>query len=49
MARAVRYALALGALVSEMRRRRQGMRQIALENGERVTLDRGHIGYVFIC
>ena len=47
MARAARYAVALGALVAEMRRQRQGMRQIALENGERVALDRGHIGYVF--
>jgi len=47
MARAARYAVALAALVAEMRRQRQGTRQIALENGERVALDRGHIGYIF--
>ena len=47
MTRAARYAVALGALVAEMRRQRQGTRQIALENGERVALDRGHIGYAF--
>ncbi|MGO8975702.1 MAG: AAA domain-containing protein, partial [Steroidobacteraceae bacterium] len=47
MARAARYAVALGSLVAEMRRQRKGTRQITLENGERVALDRGHIGYVF--
>jgi ssDNA-binding Zn-finger/Zn-ribbon topoisomerase 1/DNA polymerase III delta prime subunit len=47
MTRAARYAVALGALVAEMRRQRQGTRQIALENAERFALDRGHIGYVF--
>jgi DNA polymerase III delta prime subunit len=47
MPRAARYSIALGALVAEMRRQRQGTRQIALENGERVALDRGHVGYVF--
>jgi DNA polymerase III delta prime subunit len=47
MTRAARYAVALGALVAELRRQRQGTRQIVLENGERVPLDRGHIGYVF--
>lgn len=47
MTRVTRYAVALGALVAEMRRQRQGTRQVALENGERVALDRRHIGYVF--
>jgi ssDNA-binding Zn-finger/Zn-ribbon topoisomerase 1/DNA polymerase III delta prime subunit len=47
MPRAARYAVALGALITEMRREQHGTRQITLENGERVALDRGHIGYVF--
>jgi DNA polymerase III delta prime subunit len=47
MPRTVRYALALGALVAEMRRQGQGSRHIVLENGERIALDRDHIGYIF--
>lgn len=47
MPRAARYALALGALIADMRRRGHGARQIILENGTRIELDRGHIGYVF--
>jgi hypothetical protein len=47
MPHAGRYALALGALIAEMRRNRQGTQQIILENGTRIALDRGHIGYAF--
>ncbi len=47
MPRTARYAVALGALVSDMRRNRQGARQITLEGGVRVPLDRGHGGYSF--
>jgi hypothetical protein len=42
-----RYADALGALISDMRRQRKRSRQIALEDGARIPLDRGHIGYSF--
>ncbi len=42
-----RYVLALGALIAEMRRNQQNTRQIILENGSRIELDRGHIGYAF--
>lgn len=45
--RAARYAIALGALITDMRRQRHGSRQIPLEDGERISLDRGHVGYSF--
>jgi hypothetical protein len=47
MPRIARYARALDALVSDMRRHRQGTRQITLEDGARIPLDQGHIGYSF--
>lgn len=47
MPRTARYALALGALVADMRRQRQGSRQITLEEGQQIELDRGHFGYSF--
>jgi hypothetical protein len=47
MPRTKRYAIALGALISDIRRKRQGARQITLEDGVQVALDRGHFGYSF--
>jgi DNA polymerase III delta prime subunit len=47
MPRSARYAVALGALISDMHRQRQGARQITLEDGVQVPLDRGHFGYSF--
>ncbi len=47
MSSIARYSIALAALVSDMRRHRQGTRQITLEDGARIPLDRGHIGYSF--
>jgi len=47
MSRIARYAIVLAALVSDMRRHRQGTRHITLEDGARIPLDRGHIGYSF--
>ena len=47
MSRIARYVVALAALINDMRRRRQGTRQITLEDGARIPLDRGHIGYSF--
>lgn len=47
MPRAARYAVALAALVEEMKRQGQGNKRIALENGRPVEIDRGHFGYVF--
>jgi len=45
--RTVRYAVALAALIADMRKQRQNARQYALEDGERIPLDRGHVGYTF--
>lgn len=47
MPRAARYAIALGALINDMRLQKQASRQITLEDGQRVQLDRGHFGYSF--
>jgi DNA polymerase III delta prime subunit len=47
MPRVKRYIAALAALIVDMRANRQGSRQITLEIGTRVALDRGHNGYSF--
>ena len=48
MPRTARYAVALGALIADMRRQRHVSRQITLEDGERISLDQGHFGYSFV-
>jgi len=48
MPRSARYAVALGALISDMHRQRQSARQITLEDGVQIPLDRGHFGYSFV-
>ena len=47
MKRAAGYAVALTALISELKREGRGNRRIQLEDGKFIALDRGHHGYRF--